>query len=117
MALVLSTGVDPVLMKTRQLLLENAGHTVVPASGEREIKAVCGMQKFDVAVIGQSISSKAKTRVLDLVREQCPEVRILELTLPYASKALEDADAWLEMPSDPQELAEVVNSLAMRKKN
>jgi hypothetical protein len=104
-------------MKTRQLLLENAGHTVVPASGEREIKAVCGMQKFDVAVIGQSISSKAKTRVLDLVREQCPEVRILELTLPYASKALEDADAWLEMPSDPQELAEVVNSLAMRKKN
>ena len=117
MALVLCTGVDPVLMKTRQIILENAGHTVVPASGEHEIKAVCGEQKFDVAVIGQSISSKAKTRVLDLVREHCPAARILELTRPYASKALEDADAWLEMPSEPEELVKAVNSLAVDKKN
>lgn len=117
MARVLCTGVDPVLMKTRQLILESVGHTVVPASDEREIKAVCSKQKFDVAVIGQNISPKVKTRVLDLVREHCPETRILELTLPYASKALADADAWLEMPFDPEELAEAVNSLAVRKKN
>jgi CheY-like chemotaxis protein len=117
MALVLCTGVDPVLMKTRQLILENAGHTVVPASNEREIKAVCGEQKFGVAVIGQNISPKAKLRVLDLVREHCPEAKILELTLPYGSKALEDADAWLEMPSDPQELVTAVNSLAADKKD
>jgi CheY-like chemotaxis protein len=112
MALVLCTGVDPVLMKTRQLILENAGHTVVPASGEHEIKAVCGAQKFDVAVIGQSISSKGKARVLDLVREHCPQARILELTPEYASKALADADAWLRMPSEPEELVNAVNSLA-----
>jgi len=112
MALVLCTGVNPVLMKTRQLILENAGHTVVPASDEREIKALCGRHKFDVAVIGQSISPKAKVRVLDVVREHCPEARVLELTRPYASKSLEDADAWLEMPSEPDELVQVVNSLA-----
>jgi CheY-like chemotaxis protein len=112
MALVLSTGNDPVLMKTRQLLLEGAGHTVVPASDEREIRAVCDRQKFDVAVIGQHISPNVKIRVVDLVREHCPDVRILELTLPYASKALKDADAWLEMPSEPQELVTAVNSLA-----
>jgi len=41
MALVLCTGVDPVLMKTRQLILEKAGHTVVPTFDEREIKAIC----------------------------------------------------------------------------
>jgi hypothetical protein len=51
MARVLCTGVDPLLMKTRQLILESAGHTVVPASDEREIKAVCSKQKFEVAVI------------------------------------------------------------------
>jgi len=117
MAVVLCTGVDPVLMKTRQLILENAGHTVVPASGEHEIKAICGEHKFDVAVIGQSISPKAKARVLDLVREHCPGARILELTRPYASKALQDADAWLEMPSEPEELVEAVSSLAPDKKN
>ena len=117
MALVLCTGVDPVLMKTRQLILENAGHTVVPASDEHEIKAVCGRQKFDVAIIGQNISAKVKTRVLDVVREHCPKAKILELTLPYASKALKDADAWLEMPSEPEELATAVNSLVRHKKD
>lgn len=112
MALVLCTGVDPILMKTRQLILENAGHTVVPASGEHEIKAICSRHKFDVAVIGQSISPKAKVRVLDIVREHCPEARILELTRPYSSRALGDANAWLEMPSEPEELVTAVNALA-----
>jgi hypothetical protein len=39
------------------------------------------------------------------------QVEILELTLPHASKALKDADAWLEMLSKPEELARAVNSL------
>jgi DNA-binding NarL/FixJ family response regulator len=108
MALVLCTGVDPVLLRTRQLILENAGHTVVPASDEREIKAACSKQKFDVAVIGQNIPPKLKARLVELVRELCP---------PYASKALKDADAWLEMPSDPEELVNAVNSLAKGKKD
>jgi CheY-like chemotaxis protein len=112
MALVLCTGVNPVLMKTRQLILENAGHTTVPASDEREIKSVCGKHKFDVAIIGQSMSSNGKARVLDLIQTHCPQARILELTSPYESRALTDADAWLEMPADPEELVNIVNSLA-----
>jgi CheY-like chemotaxis protein len=111
MALVLCTGVNPVLMKTRQLILENAGHIVLSATDEREIKAVSGKQKFDVAIIGQSISSIAKVRVLDVVREHCPQARILELTREYASQALADADAWLQMPFEPEELVNAVNSL------
>jgi CheY-like chemotaxis protein len=118
MALVLCTGVDPVLLKTRQLILENAGHTVVPASNEREIEAVCGKKKFDVAVIGQNTPPKTKARVLELLREHCPAARILELYPPYASRTLKNADAWLEMPTDrPEELAEAVNSLASKTKN
>ncbi len=111
MALVLCTGVNPVLMKTRQLILENAGHIVLYATDEREIKAVSRKQKFDVAIIGQSISSIAKVRVLDVVREHCPQARILELTREYASQALADADAWLQMPFEPEELVNAVNSL------
>ncbi len=118
MALVLCTGVDPVLMRTRQLILEGAGHTVVPAFDEREIKAVCNQHKFDVAVIGQTISPKVKAHVLDLVREHCPTARILELYPPYVGKSLTEADAWLQMPTDrPEELVEAVNSLAAEKKN
>jgi two-component SAPR family response regulator len=112
MALVLCTGVDPVLMKTRQLILENAGHTVIPASDDREVKTVCSLHKFDVAVIGQNISVKVKDRVLELVREHCPAVKVLELYPQYASKSLKNADGWLRMPADPEELVDAVNSLA-----
>jgi CheY-like chemotaxis protein len=117
MALVLCTGVDPVLMKTRQLILENAGHTVVPAIDEHEIEAACSKQKFDVAVIGQNISPNVKARFAELVRAHCPTAGILELCPPYASKTLKNADAWLEMPGDPEELVNAVNSLAMGRKD
>jgi CheY-like chemotaxis protein len=118
MAQVLCTGVDPVVMKTRQLILENAGHTVVPASDEDAVKAVCAQNKFDVAVIGQNISAKMKTRVLEIVRENCPAAKVLEVYPSYAPKALENADAWLEMPStSPEDLVDLVNSLALVKKN
>jgi hypothetical protein len=37
---------------------------------------------------------------------------------PYVSKALTNADAWLEMPTEePEELVEAVNSLAAEKRN
>src|SRR5438270_11643237 len=102
MALVLCTGVVPSVMKTRQLILENAGHTVIPVSDEREVKASCARHKFDVAVIGQNISANTKVRVLDIIRVHCPVARILELIPTYASKALEEADAWLHIASDPE---------------
>jgi DNA-binding response OmpR family regulator len=117
MARVLCTGVDPVLMKTRQLILENAGHTVVPALDEHEIEAACSTQKFDVAIIGQNISPQIKKHVLELVRQHCPAVRVLELHTLYSTGALKDADAWLEMPGDPEELVTAVNLLAPEKKN
>lgn len=117
MARVLCTGVDPVLMKTRQLILENAGHTVVPAMDEQEIKAACSKQKFDVAVIGQSIASRTKARALELVKEYCPAAKVLELYLPYGARTLKNADAWLEMPADPEELVNAVNSLVLGKRN
>jgi len=116
MPLVLCTGVDPVLLKTRQLILESAGHTVVPASDEREIKIICSKQKFDVAVIGQSIPPRIKARAMELVKEHCPEAKILELCAPYGTRTLENADAWLEMPSDqPELLVALVNRLADKK--
>ena len=112
MALVLCTGVDPVLMKTRQLILEAAGHTVIPAVDEREVKAACGQHKFDLAVIGQSIAAKMKAHVLGIVQEHCPAARVLELYAAYEGRALANADAWLEMPAGtPDELVRAVNSL------
>ena len=115
MSLVLCTGVDPVLMETRKLILERAGHTVITAMGERELAAACENHRFNVAVIGQVITLKMKKVLAALIRKQCPSAKILELYPLYQGKVLEDADAWLEVPIDiPNDLAQRVNELARK---
>lgn len=115
MALVLCTGGDPAVMKTRQLIIENAGHKVVLASDDRSVGKACSSNNFDVAVIGQNTTPAVKERMFRLLREHCPEAKILELHRPFNQKSLPDADAWLVMPTDsPEELAEAVTALAKK---
>ena len=113
MALVLCTGVDSVLLKTRQLILQQAGHEVVTATDERTVKTACTQRRFEVAVIGQAASAKGKRQIMALIRERCPSARVLELYRISTGRILEEADSWLEVPADvPQELAERVTALA-----
>jgi hypothetical protein len=115
MALVLCTGVDPSVVRTRQLILERAGHVVVSALDETSLLAACEQNKFEVAVVGQTVSAKIKHRIARLVRENCPDAKLLELYNLSTGKVLEDADAWLEVLADvPQELAARVETLAAR---
>lgn len=117
MALVLCTGVDPVLLQTRKLILEQAGHTVITTKNQQELTAACDNHQFDVAVIGQTLSSNMKRIIAALVRKQCPSAKILELHGPWESKAIADADSWLETPSDiPRDLSHRVTELAEEKR-
>ena len=113
MALVLCTGADDVLLETRKLILEQAGHFVISATDKWTVIAACQRWAFDVAVIGQSVSSENKIAIGSLVRLYCPTAKILELHPTYQKKALDDADSWLAVPADvPQELADRVGELA-----
>lgn len=48
-----------------------------------------------------------------LVKRHCPDVKILELYLPYTGKVLDHADMWLLVPGDlPEDLAARVSELA-----
>jgi CheY-like chemotaxis protein len=115
-AYVLCTGVDPALMATRKLLLERAGHTVFTAADERELTSACQQIRFDVAVVGQSMSTASKERIAAAIRKSCPGVKILELFSPHQGKLLEDADSWLEVPADvPEDFAERVSELARKR--
>ncbi len=115
MALVLCTGVDPSVVWTRQLILERAGHTVVPALDEVSLITACQQNKFEVAVVGQTVSAKIKRRIATLIRECCQDAKLLEIYTLSSGKVLEDADSWLEVLADvPQELAARVEALAAR---
>lgn len=115
MALVLCTGADRPLMQTRALILERAGHTVVPALGEQELVDACSRLSFDVAVIGHSVPPPEKHRVLRLIRQHCPGTRVLELYIASQGKRLSDADDWLEGPiPSPSDLVDRVSLLASK---
>lgn len=116
MARVLCTGIDAMLLQTRKLILESAGHEVITVMDEQSLVALCKEECFDVAVIGQTVTSKIKRRVSALVREHCPESRILELYQPHIGRSLEDADSWLVVPADiPMQLTERVNELSAKR--
>ena len=113
MALVLCTGIDPALMATRKLILERAGHSVVPAMSDKEAEAACEQHAFDVAILGQTVTPRLKQDLASKVRSYCPGVKILELYLPHLGRQLADADSWLEVPAAvPEKLAETVTELA-----
>jgi hypothetical protein len=114
-ALVLCTGVDPSVVRTRQLILERAGHVVVPAMDEASLIKACQQNKFEVAVVGQMVSPKIKRRIAGLIRETCRDAKLLELYTISSGRVLDDADSWLDVLAEvPQELATRVEALAAR---
>lgn len=116
MAMVLCIGCDQSLLDTRTLILKSAGHQVRQARTQKEVVSLCEEYQFDVAVLGQPISSRLKQLAASIIRERCTHVKILELYQPHQGKALSDADAWLEVPADvPGDLTDRVNELANRK--
>jgi CheY-like chemotaxis protein len=113
MALVLCTGKNPVLIQTRKLILERAGHSVVSCTDEQQLVAACEKHAFDVAVIGQAVPGKDKRHMASVIRQSCPSTKILELFVPYEGKTVEDADSWMEAPLEvPDDLATRVTELA-----
>jgi hypothetical protein len=116
MALVLCTGINAVLLETRRMILESAGHKVITVTSEPELRSACQNLVFDVAVIGQTVSTRMKRRILLMIREQCPEVKVLELYEPHTGRVLDDADSSLLVPADiPKDLADRVTELAGNK--
>jgi len=56
--------------------------------GEQEFVAACQEHQFEVAVIGQGVPKNEKHRVLRLVKQHCPEAKVLELVADGAGRVL-----------------------------
>ncbi|HZI58257.1 MAG TPA: hypothetical protein VFF39_15860 [Verrucomicrobiae bacterium] len=112
MALILFTGNDPEAMRARQRLLETNGHRVLTALNKTELSAACTEYKFDVVVIGQSLAPQMKQYVVDLVRDYCPNVKVLELYSQTSQYVIKDADSWIGVKADvPKELVDRIAEL------
>jgi CheY-like chemotaxis protein len=117
LANVLCVGINDAMMRKRQSILEEAGHSVTQATDLRRVIAMCESNRFAVAVLGPFLRQPEKLRVTDAVRKHCPGANILELYTSAAPEIPNDADAHLAVDADnfPEELVGAVNRLSTQK--
>ncbi len=105
---ILSISYDPLLLKTRQHLLEQQGYRVVSAEGFTEATDRCRAEKFDLVVMGHSIPHKDKEALYELVQRNCPAPVIA--LLRSGEEPLKGAAGSVD-PMNPKEFLDVVSKV------
>jgi DNA-binding NtrC family response regulator len=96
---ILSISYDETLLLTRQMLLEQMGHTVLSAEGFAQAYVHCESQdgKIDFIVLGHSIPHDDKVAMVNHCKELCT-CRVLALLRPHeaavpgAEKSVDSSD-------------------------
>ena len=99
MANILSISYDETLLLTRQMLLQQMGHTVLSAEGFAKAYVQCESHdgKIDFIVLGHSIPHDDKVSMVNHCKELCT-CRVLALLRPHesavpgAEKSVESSD-------------------------
>lgn len=110
MARIFSISYDPTLLRTRELLLEQMGHTVASAEGFAEAFAVCEREAggFDLMVLGHSIPHEDKRAIIMRCLQscQCPVLALTRVNERVVEEATRSVDA-----SETREFLEAVQEL------
>lgn len=96
---VLSISYDPSLLTTRQMLLEQAGYSVVSAHGFTEALEQCHAAQYDIVLMGHSMPRKDKSALAAAIREHCA-APILSIRRPD-EPPLPEADYSVESDEGP----------------
>src|ERR1700756_5372717 len=98
MAHILSVSYDLTLLTTRELLLQQMGHTVTSVEGFARAFAACESgTKFDLLILGHSIPHDDKLAIIAKVKNtcDCPVLALLrpnEAPLPTAEHSTDSSD-------------------------
>jgi DNA-binding NtrC family response regulator len=74
---ILSVDFDPAVLSSRNAILERAGYTVVSARKTQEFRDLLQRGRFDLALLGTSISMPEKKLICAEVKKQNPQVWIV----------------------------------------
>jgi CheY-like chemotaxis protein len=86
MAHILSFSYDPILLMTRELLLQQLGHTVTSVRGFARALAACESGKgIDLLILDHSIPHEDKAAIMAKVKDTC-NCPVLALLLPNESQ-------------------------------
>jgi len=97
---ILSISYDPVLLRTRELLLREEGHLVTSAGDRAEAIERCSGHRFDLVVLGHSIPGDDKQALIRRMRELC-ETPVLSM-VTAGEPAPEDTDFLFQTAEGPK---------------
>lgn len=107
MARILSVASTEVLKMTRQLLLEQEGHSVCSALNLADVESLSPTERLDLALIGHGFNGPEKRKIARAVNEQYPGLPILEMC--FHSPEIPGADFILS--ESPKDVVQAVNSI------
>jgi DNA-binding response OmpR family regulator len=109
---ILSVSYDELLLRMRQMILENAGYTVVSALGFEKSLEECKKAGFDLFILGHSIPHNEKCKMVEAFREVCAGV-IISLQRGASEQRVVTAD--FHVDSDPEPLLNLIHEIVQSK--
>jgi len=98
LARIFSISYDATLLRTRELLLEQMGHSVLSAEGFAQAFKLCNQGSgFDLMILGHSIPHEDKREIIRHCDQtcRCPVLaltRVNEQSVPEAARSVDPGD-------------------------
>jgi DNA-binding response OmpR family regulator len=108
MARILSVSYDELLLRTRHMLLQQAGYEVVSSLGFTESLQHCKQGNVDLFILGHSIPYSDKQQLVESFRGVCP-APIISLRRNLGEQLVEGANHHIE--PDPEPLLDLVDRI------
>ena len=105
---ILVLAEDAAVRQTKKLVLEHLGFTVAAVSTVREVDHVAGITRFDLVILGRTVTDAHKREAAKALRNRQPNTPLLEIC--NLSPCVPNADHVLRSPN-PEDLAEIVRMI------
>lgn len=99
---------DPAVLRTKQLVLQEIGYSVLGVRTVRELDFALSRGVFDLAILGRTVAPEHKLAGAKCIKSKVPNLPILEIC--DHSPCVDKPDYVLHT-SDPNELTEAVKSI------
>jgi|SRR5581483_1397915 DNA-binding response OmpR family regulator len=109
MVRILSVSYDEVLLRTRQMLLQERGYKVISSLGFTDALKHCRSGVFDIFILGHSIPYTDKQELVKTFLKHC-SAPVISLRRNPGEELVDGADFHIE--PDPQPLLDLVAKLA-----
>jgi DNA-binding response OmpR family regulator len=99
---------NPAVRRTKQLVLESAGYSVIAVGSMREVEYVASRTIFDLVILGRTIEAESKKFAAQVIKQKLPSAPILEIC---DLKQCVDNPDYVLHTSNPEDLMAMVNSI------